>query len=60
MLWTTALVHPNGTTTYPDGQPEACTLCGRVPEFVIEVVKKVAASADVERGAASPSKEEDR
>ena len=29
----------DGTLTYPEGQPSPCERCGKVAEFVIEVVE---------------------
>jgi hypothetical protein len=46
MLMVTALRLPDGTTSYPDGEPAACTICDSVPEFVIEIVESIALGAD--------------
>ncbi len=45
----TALRLPDGATTYPEGTPAACALCGKVPEFIIEIVEPIVASDEEER-----------
>jgi hypothetical protein len=50
---------PDGTRTQQDDVPAACALCGIIPEFIIEIVEPIVASADEVRvGALSPSGED--
>jgi hypothetical protein len=59
MLMVAALRLPDGTTTYPDGEPAACTVCGSVPESVIEIVESIAVGPGEGPAGASLSSGED-
>jgi hypothetical protein len=42
-LWLNVTEFPDGTVAYPDNDaPAPCEECGVVPEFVIQIVRRVA------------------
>ena len=37
---------PDDTLAYPDGRPAPCERCGKVPEFVVEIVEPAASASE--------------